>query len=184
MGDVNATVDVDQPLTTVYNQWTQFEEFPRFMQGVEEVVQEDDTTLRWRAQIAGVERTWRAKITEQDPDRGIAWQSTEGTRNNGRVTFKSLGPNTTRVFLVLDLEPKDFVEKAGEALGFIDRRAQGDLDRFREFIESRSNETGAWRGEISGGEVDGGGRSPMETPAEVDPEGSDLPDSKDENLRY
>jgi uncharacterized membrane protein len=174
MGDVKATVDVDQPLRTVYNQWTQFEEFPRFMEGVEEVVQEDDATLRWKAQIAGVERTWRARIIEQDPDRGIAWQSTEGTRNNGRVTFESLGPNTTRVYLTLDLEPKDFVEKAGEALGFIDRRAQGDLDRFREFIESRSSETGAWRGEISGGAVGGSNRSPLETPAEVDPEGSSL----------
>ena len=180
MGDVKATVDVDQPLSTVYNQWTQFEEFPRFMEGVEEVVQEDDATLRWKAQIAGVERTWRARITEQDPDRGIAWQSTEGTRNNGRVTFEALGPDTTRVYLTLDLEPKDFVEKAGEALGFIDRRAQGDLDRFREFIESRSSETGAWRGEISGGAVGGSNRSSLNTPSEVDPEGSSLPYDRDQ----
>ena len=183
MADIKATVDVNQSVSTVYNQWTQFEEFPRFMEGVEEVTQEDDTTLLWRAQIAGVERTWRARITEQDPDRGIAWQSTEGTRNNGRVTFEALGPSMTRVYLTLDLEPKDFVEKAGEALGFIDRRAQADLDRFRDFIESRSTETGAWRGEVSGGEVDGPGRSSMETPAEVDPEGSTLSDLRDESQR-
>ena len=154
MADVKATVDVNQPVRTVYNQWTQFEEFPRFMEGVESVVQEDDATLLWRAQIAGVERTWRSRITEQEPDRSIAWMSTEGTRNNGRVTFEALDPTTTRVNLALDVEPDDFVEKAGEALGVIDRRAQGDLDRFREFIEARSSETGAWRGEIHAGNVE------------------------------
>ena len=107
MTDVKATVDVNQPVTTVYNQWTQFEEFPRFMEGVESVVQEDDATLVWRAQVAGVERTWRSRITEQEPDQSIAWMSTEGTRNNGRVTFESLGPQMTRVNLALDIEPDD-----------------------------------------------------------------------------
>jgi len=152
--DVKATVDVNQPVTTVYNQWTQFEEFPRFMEGVESVVQEDDATLVWRAQVAGIERTWRSRITEQEPDQSIAWMSTEGTRNNGRVTFESLGPQMTRVKLALDIEPDDLVEKVGDALGIIDRRAQGDLDRFRDFIEARSAETGAWRGEIRDGNVE------------------------------
>ena len=154
MTDVKATVDVNQPVTTVYNQWTQFEEFPRFMEGVESVVQEDDATLVWRAQVAGIERTWRSRITEQEPDQTIAWMSTEGTRNNGRVTFESLGPEMTRVRLALDIEPDDLVEKVGDALGIIDRRAQGDLDRFRDFIEARSAETGAWRGEIRDGNVE------------------------------
>lgn len=154
MADVKATVDVDQPVSTVYNQWTQFEEFPRFMDGVESVVQEDDTTLVWRARIAGIERTWRSRITEQEPDRSIAWMSTEGTRNNGRVTFEPLGATMTRVHLALDIEPDDLVEKAGDALGLIDRRAQGDLDRFRDFIEARSTETGAWRGEVRDGDVE------------------------------
>ena len=154
MTDVKATVDVNQPVTTVYNQWTQFEEFPRFMEGVESVVQEDDATLVWRAQVAGIERTWRSRITEQEPDQSIAWMSTEGTRNNGRVTFESLGPQMTRVKLALDIEPDDLVEKVGDALGIIDRRAQGDLDRFRDFIEARSAETGAWRGEIRDGNVE------------------------------
>ena len=154
MTDVKATVDVNQPVTTVYNQWTQFEEFPRFMEGVESVIQEDDATLVWRAQVAGIERTWRSRITEQEPDRSIAWMSTEGTRNNGRVTFESLGPQMTRVNLALDIEPDDLVEKVGDALGIIDRRAQGDLDRFRDFIEARSAETGAWRGEIRDGDVE------------------------------
>lgn len=154
MTDVQATVDVNQPVRTVYNQWTQFEEFPRFMEGVESVVQEDDATLVWRAQIAGIERTWRSRITEQEPDHSIAWMSTEGTRNNGRVTFESLGPEMTRVNLALDIDPDDMIEKAGDALGIIDRRAQGDLDRFREFIEARSTETGAWRGEIRDGNVE------------------------------
>ena len=175
MADVNATVDVNRPVRTVYNQWTQFEEFPRFMDGVIEVKQLDNETLGWRAAVVGVERTWRSRIVEQDPDRVIAWISTEGTRNDGRVTFEALGPSTTRVHLALDLDPQDFVERAGQALGFVGRRAQSDLERFRAFIESLPTETGEWRGEIANGDVGGSGRSPLETPAAVDPEGSQTP---------
>jgi uncharacterized membrane protein len=179
MADVNATVDVNQPLRTVYNQWTQFEEFPNFMEGIEEVIQVDEKTLIWRAQIAGIERTWRSRIVEQEPDHAIEWVSTEGSRNSGRVTFEPLGPSTTRVQLALDLEPQDLVEKVGQGLGLVSRRAQEDLNRFRQFIEDRFSETGAWRGQIRNGEVDGAGRSPLEAPPDVDPEGSGTPHSRD-----
>ena len=179
MSDVSATIDVNQPLRTVYNQWTQFEEFPKFMEGVEEVIQVDEATLIWRAEIAGIERTWRARIIKQEPDRAIEWVSTEGSRNSGSVTFEPLGPSTTRVQLALDLEPQDMIEKAGQGLGFVARRARGDLDRFRQFIEDRFSETGAWRGEIRDGEVGGGGRSPLAAPPDVDPEGSSPPNSRD-----
>lgn len=178
MSDVNATVDVSQPLRTVYNQWTQFEEFPNFMDGVEEVTQVDEATLIWRARIAGIERTWRSRIVRQEPDQAIEWVSTEGSRNSGRVTFEPLGPSTTRVQLALDLEPQDLAEKVGQGLGLVARRAQGDLDRFRQFIEDRFSETGAWRGQIRNGEVGGPGRSLLEAPPDVDPEGSGTPDSR------
>ena len=178
MADVNATIDVNRPLRTVYNQWTQFEDFPQFMDGVVEVKQLDNETIGWRAKVAGVERTWQSRIVEQDPDRAIAWISTEGTRNDGRVTFEALGPSTTRVHLALDLDPQDFVERAGQALGFVGRKAQTDLERFREFIEGRPMETGAWRGEISSGGAGEPDRSPVETPAAVDPEGSQIADPK------
>jgi uncharacterized membrane protein len=179
MSDINATVDVKQPLRTVYNQWTQFEEFPNFMEGIEEVTQVDETTLIWRAQIAGIERTWRSRIVKQEPDQAIEWVSTEGSRNSGRVTFEALGPSTTRVQLALDLEPQDLVEKVGQGLGLVARRAQEDLDRFRQFIEDRFSETGAWRGQIRDGEVDGAGRSLLEAPPDVDPEGTGPSDSHD-----
>jgi uncharacterized membrane protein len=148
MSELSATVDVDRPVRTVYNQWTQFEEFPRFMEGVEEVRQLDDDTLHWRAEIAGVEREWKAKIVKQVPDQVIAWSSTEGAANAGRVTFEPLGPSATRVELAMELEPEGFAETAGDVLGIIERRVQGDLERFSEFIEERLSETGAWRGEI------------------------------------
>ncbi|HSL25942.1 MAG TPA: SRPBCC family protein [Acidimicrobiia bacterium] len=153
MASIDATIEVQQPLRTVYNQWTQFEEFPRFMEGVEEVVQLDEATLQWQARIAGVKRAWKARIVEQEPDRVVSWASIEGTRHDGRVTFEPLGPDTTRVHLALDLDPQDLVEKAGEVSGLIEMRAQDDLERFREFMEARPIETGAWRGEIHDGEV-------------------------------
>jgi uncharacterized membrane protein len=135
MSDVIATVDVDRPVRTVYSQWAQFEDFPRFMEGVEEVRQIDDDTLHWRAEIAGVEREWKAKIVEQVPDQVIAWTSTDGVANAGRVTFEPLGPSATRVELAMDLEPEGVAETVGEAFGIIERRVQGDLERFSEFIE-------------------------------------------------
>ena len=159
MGKVQASIEVNVPLTTAYNQWTQFEEFPKFMKGVESVTQVDDKTLEWHANIAGNDETWTAEISEQEPDQRIAWNSTSGARNNGVVTFERVDDDTTRVNLELDWEPEGVVQRTGDALGFDDRRVKGDLERFKEFIESRGTETGAWRGEISGGEEVSSGSS-------------------------
>ncbi|MEX2457863.1 MAG: SRPBCC family protein [Actinomycetota bacterium] len=142
------SVEVDVPVSTAYNQWTQFEEFPEFMEGVESVRQLDDTTLRWTAEIGGQRREWTAKITEQEPDMRVAWRSTEGATNAGVVTFHKLDPNRTRVMLQLEIDPEGFVEQAGEKLGIVGGRIEGDLERFKAFIESRGRETGAWRGRV------------------------------------
>ncbi len=149
MAQIEQSVDVNVPITTAYNQWTQFEEFPQFMEGVEEVRQLDDTRLHWRAEIGGVEREWDAEITEQHPDQRIAWTSTSGTTNSGVVSFEQLSADTTRIMLQLDYEPDGVIEKAAELLGIVQRRARGDLDRFKDFIEGRGQETGAWRGDVS-----------------------------------
>jgi uncharacterized membrane protein len=148
MSQIIETVDVDVPVRRAYDQWTQFETFPKFMEGVERVEQLDDTTVRWTAEIAGQKRTWKAKITEQAPDQRIAWTSTEGANNAGVVTFHRLDDNKTRVTLQLDVDPEGPVENIGDALGFVQRRAKGDMERFKEFIESRGSETGAWRGTV------------------------------------
>ena len=148
MASTEKHIEVNVPVRTAYDQWTQFEEFPRFMEGVKEVRQLDDQRLHWRAEIAGKEEEWDAKITEQTPDQRIAWTNTTGAKNAGVVTFHYLEPSKTRVMLQLDYEPEGLVENVGSALGFLDRRVQGDLERFKEFIESRGMETGAWRGEI------------------------------------
>ncbi len=151
MANTEQSVDVKVPLHTAYNQWTQFEEFPRFMDGVEEVRQLDDQHLHWRAKIAGKVEEWDAEITEQVPDQVIGWRSISGARNDGIVTFQSLGPNQTRITVRLDYEPEGFAENLGDLTGFVSRRVNGDLERFKEFIESRGTETGGWRGEIHGG---------------------------------
>ena len=148
MSTIEESVDVNVPVRTAYNQWTQFEDFPSFMEGVEEVKQITDTRLRWRAEIAGVEREWEAEIDEQRPDERIAWHAIEGPRNAGVVTFHRLDDNKTRIMLQLEFEPDDALEKTGDALGFVSRRARGDLERFKEFIEGRGTETGTWRGEV------------------------------------
>jgi len=148
MSQIIETVDVDVPVRTAYDQWTQFESFPQFMEGVERVEQLDDTTLRWTAEIAGQKRTWKARITEQIPDERIAWTSIEGAKNAGVVTFHRLDDNKTRVTLQLDVDPEGPVENIGDALGFVQRRAKGDMERFKEFIEGRGTETGAWRGSV------------------------------------
>ena len=148
MSQIIETVDVDVPVRTAYDQWTQFESFPMFMEGVEKVEQLDDTTLRWTAEIAGQKRTWKARITEQVPDQRIAWTSVEGAKNAGVVTFHRLDDRKTRVTLQLDVDPEGPVENIGDALGFVQRRAKGDMERFKEFIESRGSETGAWRGTV------------------------------------
>ena len=125
-----------------------------FLVGVNVVRQLDDTRLFWRAEIAGKEEAWEAEITEQEPDRVIAWRSISGAPNGGRVTFQPLDANRTLVTLRLEYEPRDPVEKAGEALGVVERQVKEDLQRFKEFVESRGSETGAWRGEIHGGQVE------------------------------
>jgi uncharacterized membrane protein len=148
MSSVEESVEVAVPVRTAYDQWTQFEEFPRFMEGVESVRQIDDTHLHWKAEIAGTTREWDAEITEQRPDERVAWRSTSGTTNAGVVTFHRLGEGRTKVMLQLDVEPEGLVESAGDKLGFVKRRAVGDLERFKEFIETRGTESGAWRGTV------------------------------------
>jgi len=149
MSTIEESIDINVPIRTAYNQWTQFEEFPSFMEGVEEVTQEDDKRLHWVAEIAGVHREWQAEITEQHPDERIAWTSTTGTKNAGVVTFHRIDEDHTRVMLQLDIEPDDVVEKVGDALGFVRRRATGDLKRFKEMIENRGAESGEWRGDVA-----------------------------------
>jgi len=151
MATIEQSIDVNVPVRTVYNQWTQFEEFPRFMEGVVEVRQLDDKRLHWKAEIAGKEKEWDAEITEQIPDERIAWRSRGGAWNAGVVTFHRLGDSRTRVMLQLEYEPEGVAENVADALGVIKSRVKGDLERFKQFIESRGHETGAWRGEIEQG---------------------------------
>jgi uncharacterized membrane protein len=148
MSEIIETIDVNVPVRTAYNQWTQFEEFPQFMEGVKSVRQLDDTTLEWVADVAGKEKRWTAKITEQEPDQRIAWTATDGAHNAGVVTFHRLEEGKTRVTLQLDVDPEGPIENAGDALGLVKNRVKGDMERFKEFIEKRGSETGAWRGEI------------------------------------
>ncbi|MDB6151171.1 MAG: cyclase/dehydrase [Chthoniobacter sp.] len=148
MERIEKSVEVQTPVSIAYNQWTQFEEFPKFMQGIEEVRQLDEKRLFWRASIWGQTPEWEAEILEQIPDRRIAWRSVTGHPNAGAVSFEALGPDRTRVTLALDYEPLGAVEKLGDMLGLLSARVEGDLERFREFIETRGAETGAWRGEI------------------------------------
>ncbi|MEU3453654.1 SRPBCC family protein [Micromonospora sp. NPDC006766] len=148
MSDVVEYVDVSVPIRTVYDQWTQFEEFPHFMQGVQEVRQLSDTMTHWTVEIAGVRREFDAEITEQLPDERVAWRSTGGSRQAGVVTFHRLDDRHTRVTLQLEFEPQGVVEQTGDKLGMVDRRAKNDLKQFKQFIERRGQETGAWRGTI------------------------------------
>ena len=148
MASVVEHIDVTVPVTTAYNQWTQFEDFPHFMEGVKAVTQTDDTHLHWIAEVAGKEKEWDAEITEQHPDERVAWNATSGATNAGVVTFHRIDDTTTRVTLQLDAEPDGLVENVGTALGFLERRVKGDLERFKEFIEGRGTETGAWRGDV------------------------------------
>jgi uncharacterized membrane protein len=148
------TVEVNVPVSTAYNQWTQFESFPQFMKGVESVEQIDETSLHFRTDIAGVKREYNAQITDQLPDRRIAWVSTDKPRNAGVVSFESLGSDKTRVTVALEWEPEGLVEKAGSAVGADSHQISADLGRFKEFIESRGIETGAWRSAVDRGEVE------------------------------
>jgi uncharacterized membrane protein len=154
MDHVEKCIEVDAPVSMVYNQWTQFEEFPKFMEGVEEVKQLDEKRLQWRAEIGGKVLEWEAEIFEQIPDQRVAWRSTTGALNTGMVNFEALGPNSTKIWLKLNYKPEGAMEKIGSALGVISQRVEGDLERFKEFIESRGAETGAWRGQIEGRHVE------------------------------
>src|SRR5215218_8130833 len=148
MERIEKSIEVEVPVRIAYNQWTQFEEFPKFMDGVEEVRQLDDKRLFWKATIAAKTTEWEAEIYEQIPDSRIAWRSTSGAPNAGAVSFQSVSPNITRVNLILDYQPMGAVEKVGDALGLVSSRVEGDLQRFKNFVEKRGVETGAWRGEI------------------------------------
>ena len=148
MATIEKTIEVYAPIRTAYNQWTQFEEFPSFMEGVKDVTQIDDTHLHWVAEIGGVREEWDAEITDQRPDERIAWMSTSGPANSGVVTFERLDDEMTRIVVEMDWQPEGMRESAGAALGLDERRVEGDLERFREMIERRGAETGAWRGDV------------------------------------
>jgi len=146
---VTESVDVNVPVRTAYNQWTQFEDFPRFMTGVSEIRQLDATTTHWKTDIDGVKREFDAKITEQLPDERVAWTSIEGSKQAGVVTFHRLDDTHTRVTCQMEFDPQGFTERAGDKLGFLDRQVKGDMTRFKEYIEGRGGvETGAWRGQV------------------------------------
>jgi uncharacterized membrane protein len=149
MAQITESIDVRVPVRTAYNQWTQFEEFPRFMHGVEQVEQIDDTKLHWVAEVAGKREEWDAEVTEQHPDERVAWTAKTGKGNAGVVTFHRLGDDQTRITVQMDWEPEGVLENVGTALGIDDRQVAGDLGRFKELIESRGHESGAWRGEVN-----------------------------------
>ncbi len=148
MSDIEESIEVSVPVRTAYNQWTQFEEFPQFMEGVEEVRQVDDTHLHWRTKVAGKEKEFDAKVTEQIPDERVAWTSEQGAEHAGVVTFHRLDENRTRVMLQMDIEADSVAEKVGDALGLAKKRVKGDLENFKQMIEARGEETDAWRGEV------------------------------------
>ena len=148
MGSTTHAIEVNAPLSAVYNQWTQFEEFPSFMEGVNEVRQDGPSRLLWRVNIGGRDKEWEAEITEQIPDAKIAWQSIDGTPNSGKVNFEPLNPQTTRITLTIQYEPEGILEKAGDVLGIPSGRVESDLKRFRDFIEEKGGETNGWRGTI------------------------------------
>jgi len=142
------TVDVAVPVHTAYNQWTQFEQFPQFMEGVQEVRQLNDTLMHWVVKVGGVQREFDTKITEQHPDERVAWTSVEGPTHAGVVTFHRIDDSHSRVTAQMDIDPEGFAENVADKTGIIDRRVKGDMKRFREYIEHRGQETGAWRGDV------------------------------------
>jgi uncharacterized membrane protein len=148
MSVIEKSIEINVPVRAAYNQWTQFEEFPRFMEGVKQVRQIDDTHLHWKAEIGGKEKEWNAEITEQIPDERIAWTSRGGAMNAGVVTFHRLSDSKSKVMLQLEYDPQGFVENVGDTVGVVTQRIQGDLERFKTYIESHGRETGAWRGTV------------------------------------
>jgi uncharacterized membrane protein len=152
VANVTESITVDCPISTVYNQWTQFEEFPRFMEGVESVRQLDDTHLHWVAEVSGKQREWDAEIVEQRPEQVIAWRSLDGHYNSGRVLFERIDEATTKVTVEMEHEAEGMVETLGAAIGSDSRQVKKDLERFKELVETRGAETGAWRGEVREGQ--------------------------------
>jgi uncharacterized membrane protein len=148
MSSIEKSIDVNTSARTAYNQWTQFEQFPNFMDGVISVQQMDNKRLHWHTNIGGIEKSLDTEITEQIPDKRIAWRSLSGAPNAGVVTFHSLNAETTRIMLQMEYEPEGAIENAGDMLGVASHRIKADLERFKEFIESRGAETGAWRGKV------------------------------------
>ena len=149
MSTTTASVDVNRPIDVVYNQWTQFESFPEFMEGVERIEQRDDTHLHWVIKVGGITREFDATVTEQHPEERVAWKSDSGPDHAGVVTFHRLDDDKTRVTTQMDVDPEGFVENVADKLGILKARVSGDLERFKKFIESRPGETGAWRGDVS-----------------------------------
>ena len=149
MSTIEQSINVNVPIRTAYNQWTQFEEFPRFMEGVVAVKQLDDRRLHWHTNIGGHDKKFYTEITEQIPDQRIAWRSREGAEHGGVVTFHRIDDNSTRILVQMEYTPEGIVEKAGDMMGMASRRVKGDLERFKQFVESHGRETGAWRGEIN-----------------------------------
>ncbi len=148
MSTIEESIEVEVPVSTAYNQWTQFESFPRFMEGVDEIRQLSDTRNHWVTEVAGVKREFDTEITEQHPDERIAWKAVDGVEHAGVVTFHRIAEGKTKVMLQMDFAPDGFVEQVGDKLGIVKSRTKGDLERFKDFIESRGTETGAWRGDV------------------------------------
>jgi len=148
MSTIQQSVEVDVPVSTAYNQWTQFESFPQFMEGVERITQVDATRTHWKTKIGGVTREFDAEITEQHPDERVAWHTLDGPRQAGVVTFHRLDEGRSKVMLQMDFEPEGIAENVGDKIGVVEHRVSGDLNRFKEFIESRGAETGGWRGDV------------------------------------
>lgn len=146
---ITESIEINVPVRTAYNQWTQFEEFPQFMNSVREVRQLSDTRLHWRADVAGKEKEWDAEITEQIPDKRIAWRSTSGVSNSGVVTFHKISDSSSRVTLQMDYDPDTMTEQIGDAMGAVRMQVRSNLQKFKELIESRGAETGAWRGSVA-----------------------------------
>ncbi|MFC0548600.1 SRPBCC family protein [Kutzneria chonburiensis] len=184
MTTIEKSIDVHVPVRTAYNQWTQFESFPEFMEGVERVIQVDDTLTRWETKIGGVFREFDAQIVAQHPDELVAWNTVGGPPHGGVVTFQAIDQATTRVALAMQYEPDTLAEKAGTALGIVDNRISGDLKRFKEFIEKRGHETGGWRGEVSMEPQTHATQEPLPNqPPETDPVLGDMPGVAPEDYR-
>jgi uncharacterized membrane protein len=181
MTTIEKFIDVNVPVRTAYNQWTQFESFPQFMEGVDRVVQVDDTQTHWVTSIGGVTREFDAQIIAQHPDELVAWNTTGGPPHGGVVTFQPIDQAVTRVGLTMQYEPGTLTEKAGTALGLVDSRITNDLKRFKEFIEARGHETGAWRGDVS--MTPPSARPMPDQPPETDPVLGDMPGVTPENWR-